>query len=194
MKFSLFMSRLLAGTLLFAPPCFAGWQASAHELTENRATIVKREERHFLMALYLDLPEILSSILEPDKPFNEFVLAYAALPEPEFSKRLTRAEKLVQEGVQLTNQNGLGPSLTQWKWPAADKLQSDLRTIAAQMLTAPDGGHHDEPVMVQAEFLMQDASDRLRVTFPKQVSPVLIVSYAPKQAWSNKTGSTEVFF
>lgn len=168
--------------------------AAAHELTENRATLVKREDRHILMTLYLDWPKTFSAILEPGRQFKEFILLYAALPAPEFAKRVAEAQAYLQNNIRLTETDGTDPAMSQWRFPTPDRLQNDIRTIAAQMLTAPDGRHHDEPVMVQAEFLMAKPVQGVRVTFPEEMQPVLIVSYMPKQIWSRRADSLDVAF
>ena len=170
-------------------------QASGHELSENRATLIKREDRHLSLTLYLNYPAVLQRVLEPSENFAQFVVTYSALPPADFAARLQKAQALLQANVRLHGAGGDAPAKAQWRWPEQQAVQSEFRALAMQFLTEPNTPPHDDPVEVQADFLMNRNITAIRTDFPIQMQPVLVVSYAPRQAWATpKTPAPEFHF
>jgi hypothetical protein len=62
----------------------------AHELQDNRATRVLRDEYHLSLTLFINYTDALFLALAPKRPFQEFLLVYSAMGQfaEEFQKAL----------------------------------------------------------------------------------------------------------
>ena len=173
------MAATLGVILLVAPSV-----APAHELSENRATLIRREDRHLSMTLYLNYPEVLRRILSPQQTFAQFVVAYSALAPEAFKAQLGKAQADLQGRIRVVDASGKGPKAEQWRWPDSAVVQGELRLLTMQILTAPGAQLHDDPVEIQADFLTERPLRSVRASFPRELQPVLVVSYSPKQVWA----------
>ena len=172
--------------------------AHAHEMTENRATLVLRDSTHVSMTLFIDYPEALHRALSPKQKFQEFVLAFSAMNPEVFSVAVGNAQALFQAQIQVLNATGKPASGDQWRWPEPIRVQAMLREHAMQMLVAAGEHAHDAPLEIRAEFSLPKPdtssghSPSVRVTFPAAFRRVLVVSYRPNQVWVNATGAEGV--
>ena len=172
--------------------------AHAHEMTENRATLVLRDSTHVSMTLFIDYPEALHRALSPKQKFQEFVLAFSAMNPEVFSVAIGKAQALFQAQIQVLNAAGKPASGDQWRWPEPIRVQAMLREHAMQMLVAAGEHAHDAPLEIRAEFSLPKPdtssghSPSVRVTFPAAFRRVLVVSYRPNQVWVNATGAEGV--
>ena len=172
--------------------------AHAHEMTENRATLVLRDSTHVSMTLFIDYPEALHRTLSPKQKFQEFVLAFSAMNPEVFSVAVGNAQALFQAQIQVLNAAGKPASGDQWRWPEPIRVQAMLREHAMQMLVAAGEHAHDAPLEIRAEFSLPKPdtssghSPSVRVTFPAAFRRVLVVSYRPNQVWVNATGAEGV--
>ena len=80
--------------------------ADAHGLAENRATFVLRDQNHVSMTLFITFSEALHRALAPQRSFQEFVLAYAAMPPDDFKATLLKAENQFQTETQAETPDG----------------------------------------------------------------------------------------
>ena len=172
--------------------------ASAHEITENRATLVLRDATHVSMTLYVDYPQALHRALAAKLSFQEFVLSFSAMTPEVFSATVVKAQTQFQAQIQLLNAAGKPAVADQWRWPDPTRVQALLREHAMQMLVAAGEHAHDAPLEIRAEFSVPKAeksappplsspplSPSLRVKFPSAFRRVLVVSYRPNQVWVN---------
>ena len=172
--------------------------AHAHEMTENRATLVLRDSTHVSMTLFIDYPEALHRALSPKQKFQEFVLTFSAMNPEVFSVAVGKAQALFQAQIQVLNAMGKPASGDQWRWPEPIRVQAMLREHAMQMLVAVGEHAHDAPLEIRAEFSLPKPdtssghSPSVRVTFPAAFRRVLVVSYRPNQVWVNATGAEGV--
>ena len=172
--------------------------ASAHEMTENRATLVLRDATHVSMTLYIDYPQALHRTLAAKLNFQEFVLAFSAMTPEVFSAAVVKAQTQFHAQIQLFNAAGKPAVAEQWRWPDPVRVQAILREHAMQMLVAAGEHAHDAPLEIRAEFSVPEAeksappplsspllSPSVRVKFPSAFRRVLVVSYRPNQVWVN---------
>ena len=118
--------RLLAGvaaTLVL----LVAQRSSAHELAENRATMVLRDQNHVAITLYLNFSDVLHRTLAAEQSFAEFVLAFSALAPEQFAAQCDR----------VPLRQGATPD------DVADAVRYLLgaRSVTGQMI-AVDGGEH----------------------------------------------------
>jgi len=174
-----------------AVACFA----YSHELPENRATFILRDDNHVSLTLYLNLPEVLRRALAPQRSFAEFVLVYSAMDAARFKAAVEDAEARMRQATAITDGTGRAPAVQKWAWPRIEDTHSELQSLAAQLLLAPNQPPHDDPAEVHADLVTFGRTESLRASFPQEFDRVLAVSYRPKQVWvETGTKSPEIQF
>lgn len=157
--------------------------SSAHELTENRATMVLRDQNHVAITLFLNYSDVLHRSLAPEQSFAEFVLAFSALPPEQFAARLQTAQTRLQSQIKVLPRPASKASMQRWAWPVAARAQELLRDRAMQMLAAPNDHVHESPLEVRVELQTAGRLTAVSAVFPPEFRRVLVVSYRPQQAW-----------
>jgi hypothetical protein len=181
-------SRIAAG-LLGALLTIAGTgAAAAHELAENRATLVLRDQNHVSVTLFIAFSEALHRALAPRSSLQEFLLAHAAMPPEAFKAALSKAESRFEAETGAETADGRRLVFERWAWPEPAAVQRSLRERAMQALVAPGEHAHETVLEVRAEFQSTRAIESVRVRFPSALERVLVVSYRPKQVWVEPTG------
>lgn len=169
--------------------------SSAHELSENRATMVLRDQNHVALTLYLNYAEVLHQTLAPEQRFSEFVLAFAALPPEQCAAQLRAVQARFQAQIKVLPRPAIDATLQSWEWPAAARVQALLRDRAMQMLTAPNEHAHDTALEVRVSLKTAARVSAVSALFPLEWGRVLVVSYRPNQTWAEPTeAATEIKF
>lgn len=154
---------------------------SAHDLAENRATLVLRDRVHLSLSLYLNYAEALHRALLPQREYTAFLLTFSAMNLQDLERELNRAHARFQSDTAVL-QNGIRLPLTHWNWPAAKDVQTMLQRQVMQAMT---GGHvHEPPTEIRAEAVAPQQIESLSVRFPSEFQRVLVVSYKPNQTWA----------
>jgi hypothetical protein len=175
---------LFAGLLCVLLAMMTGvGSAGAHGLAENRATFVLRDQNHVSVTLFITFSEALHRVLAPERSFQEFVLAHAAMPPEIFKSALFEAERSFQAETQAQTADGHRLLFERWIWPDPATVQLALRERAMQALVAPNDHAHEAALEVRAECQSAKAIHSVRATFPAAFARVLVVSYQPKQVW-----------
>jgi hypothetical protein len=178
-------------TALFATLTMAAtFHAHAHELPENRATLVMRDANHVSMTLYIALTQTLHRALAPQRSFQEFALAYSAMTPESFQAALLKAERRLQGEVRVASDDGQALVVERWSWPEPARVQAALRERAMQTVVAPADHGHEAPMEVRAEVQATQAIRTVHVSFPRSFQRVLVVSYRPKQMWVDAAGAS----
>lgn len=157
--------------------------ANAHELMENRATMVLRDQTHLSMTLFLNYPEILHRTLAPELSFQEFLLRYSSITPEQFKLALNKAQTLFQNQITLDLGNQKKTQLERWVWPEPERVQTALRERIMQAMVAPSEHAHQTPIEIRAEAQLTKAVKSLRIQYPAAFQQVLVVSYRPSQVW-----------
>ena len=156
---------------------------SAHELSENRATLVQRDASHVSVTLFIALPEALHQTLAPERSFQEFVLTYASMPQASFQNALLKAERQLQSELVFKAKNGQPFTLDGWVWPELARVQTALQDRAMQALVAPGDHAHALALEIRVELRSAKPITSFQVQFPSAFKRVMAVSYRPKQVW-----------
>ena len=176
-----FLYRVVAG---LTPLAFFAWgTASAHELQENRATLVQRENTLVTMTLYVDLPQALYRSLAPQGSFVEFAAVHANLPADVFKSVLLRVQSRLQGEIRATRPSGQALTFQRWAWPEPAQVQAAMRERLMEAMVAPREHTHMPPLEVRAELVAAQPMTALRMEFPPVFQRVLVMSYRPKQVW-----------
>lgn len=157
--------------------------AAAHELEENRASLVLRDKTHISVTLYVAWADALHLMLAPQRPMAEFLAVYSAMSVDDLQKQLTRAEQKVQAGTRLMLASGQDGQLTNWIFPEPRRVQSLLQQRIMQAMVDPNGHAHEEPLEIRAEVVAQSEITSVRIQFPEEFRKVLVVAYRPSQTW-----------
>jgi hypothetical protein len=157
--------------------------AGAHELQENRATLVQREAGFVAMTLYIDMPEALHRSLAPQRPFAEFAAAQASLAPDAFKAVLLRATTGMQSQMRAMAARGQPLAFERWVWPDAPLVQAALRERLMEAVVARGQHLHTVPSEVRAELHSVQPLSSLRVQFTPALGRVMVVSYRPRQVW-----------
>lgn len=186
--------RCLLATLLLLLSTTAT-RISAHELQDNRATLVLRDKTHVSITVFLDYADVLHRVLAPERSIQDFVLFYSGLPANSFKTALDKAQDKLRQQTTATTVEGQPAILDRWIWPDASEAQHILRQRAMQALVAPNDHGHSTQLEVRCELSAPHAITTLQVVFPKAFQRVLLVSYQPRQKWSETSGkATAVTF
>lgn len=170
------MKRFILPLLAVALAC------PAHELVDNRATLVLRDRSHLSLTVYLSYPEALHQALLPLREFAAFLLIYSSMDPVKFEKELARAQKSFQAQLRV-----FVPEkevvLSGWSWPDAKAVQEILRQRVMRAMVDPNVHAHEPPMEVRAEAVAAQEIAGARVQFPAEWQRVLVVWYRPLQQW-----------
>ena len=179
---------LVAAALLPAPRA-----VHAHDLEDNRATLVLRDQTHLTVSLFLNYPEALHKALQPNRDYGAFLLLYSSMKPDDWKKELLRAQAKFESTLRLVPQGATQPlTLTGWTWPDVKQVQSLLQQQVMQAMV--DGHVHGPPVEVHAEAVAAKPITSLSVRLPAEFQKVLVVSYRPNQTWSQPGTATDIKF
>jgi hypothetical protein len=182
--------------LLIPLLCVLGLQAGAgpvfaHELPDNRATLVLRDDNHISLSFQLDYAEALWRELAPELSEQEFHLTLSTLPPKQFEQQLNQAQNRFAEKTRVSVPGGSACTL-QWFWPQPDVVKSRIQEEVMQSVV---GGHeHPAPMELRAQCQAQGAGSGVSLTLPEAWGRVLVVSYRPKQVWTTPSSPTLIRF
>lgn len=159
-----------------------GRTAFAHELQENRLTIVQRDGRHISLSFHLDIAGVLQRVWLPQATVPAAVLSLAAMKPDDFRQRLLQVQGRVERGTWLAA-GGRDLALTNWQWPDAARVQALLQQRGMQAVVTPQDHAHDGAVEVRAEAVSEREAGELKVRLPTELQRVLVVCYKPRQGW-----------
>lgn len=166
---------------LIATVCLAAVLA-AHDLEENRATLVLRDRTHLSLTLYLDYGQALHQALLPQREYGAFLLTYSTMKVEDLQRELLRAQGRFESGLQIQVNGATGNlRLTGWAWPDAKAVQGLLQRQVMQAMV--EGHTHQPPVEVRAEAVSNGEIASLTIRLPKEFRKVLVVSYRPNQVF-----------
>jgi hypothetical protein len=168
---------------------------AAHELQENRATLVLRDRGHVSVTLYIAYTEALNQALAPQRPYAAFLLVYSAIKPEDLQKELLRAQARFQSGTRMYASTGKEIPLINWTWPDAKQVQSILQQHIMQAMVDPAGHYHEPPIEIHADANSTQEITSLKVQLPEEFRKVLVVSFRPNQVWVEGKGlSPEIKF
>ncbi len=180
-------------TLLVAPPTAAEANrafdpsAAYHELTDNRATLVLRDQTHLSVTMYIDFTSALHRALAPQHSETEFVLTYSAMPPVRFRDALHKAQARFVINTRVQQSPGDTVVLSNWTWPDATAVQAMLQQHAMQTVVAPLDHAHAQPMEIHADAIAAQPIRAVTIRFPSEFARVLVVSYKPNQVWVDPT-------
>ena len=171
-----------------------GIACAAHELADNRATLVLRDRNHLTLTVFLSYPEALHQALLPQREFAAFLLIYSSMDAGQFEKELAKAQKRFQSQIHVFVPDSEA-TLSGWSWPDAKSVQTMLRDRVMRAMVDPNAHAHEPPLELRAEAVAAQDIAGARVQFPPEWQRVLLVWYRPSQQWvEGKTISSVLRF
>jgi hypothetical protein len=155
--------------------------SQAHELPSNRLTVVLRDNTHVTLTYFIDYTAALHQALEPKRAITEFAMIYSAMPTAEFQKALAHAQNKFSSATKINLPNGEALPITNWRWPEAAKVQTQLQQRVMQSVVAANDHRHEIALEIQAEAVSNRKINNLSVSLPYSFGTVMVVSYKPNQ-------------
>ena len=155
--------------------------AQGHEATENRATLVLRDNRHLAVTLYLNYAEAMHQAIMPARPFEEFILTHSAMDGAMFQRAALQAQMQFQNTLKIYNKDRSELKVARWQWPAPILLQQSLRESAMLLLRGSAAHAHAAPLEIHAELSAEQDVEAVSIQFPAEFQKVLVVFYRPSQ-------------
>ena len=155
----------------------------AHELQDNRATLVLRDQTHISVTLYLSYGDALHLAIAPESPLPQFWMMYSAMSPDRMQRVLARAQARFQASTRLYLATGKELPLTNWVFPDVKQVQAMLQHRVMQAMADPAGHSHDEPLEIHADANSPEPVTSVRIQFPEEFQKVLVVAYRPSQFW-----------
>lgn len=169
--------------------------ASAHEIQDNRATLVLRDQTHLSVTIYLAYSEALRLALAPQRPMSEFAMVYSTMSTDRLQKELLKAQAKFQATTRIYLAAGRELPVTNWIFPDPVVVQTTLRQMTMLSVVDPSAHAHEEPLEIHADANSPEPVTAIRVQFPEEFQKVLVVAYRPTQLWIEpKTWSPAIRF
>lgn len=169
--------------------------AAAHEIQDNRATLVLRDQTHLSVTLFILYTDALHLALAPQRPLPEFLAVYSAMTPEKLAQELLRAQTTFQSATHLYLSPSKPVGLTNWIWPAAPHVRALLQRRTMEAIIDPNGHSHEEPTEIHADANTQAEITSVQVQFPEEFQKMLVVSYRPSQvSLERKTLSPAIRF
>lgn len=184
----MFIARiLLLGLVAF----FSITSARGHELTENRATMILRDDTHVSLTFYIDYPNVLYAVLAPKISHREFLLAYSAMKPEDFQKQMLLAQSTLQAETRATLNGGKQATITGWVWPDAVRMQAQIQQQVMESMvggvtntnTNSSAHAHSLPTEIRADIAHDKPIKDANIKFAEAFGRMLLVSYRPNEIW-----------
>jgi hypothetical protein len=156
-------------------------EAQSHELQENRASLVLRNERQISVTFYLNLTELLHKTLMPKQDRFEHTAKLAAMNEADFSKQYGDVKKLIESSVLFNAAPGKKINVREWQWPEPKVAQKNIRELTMQSVVSSGQHFHENPIEVRLQIQSDESIDPLMLELPVSMKPMTLVASRPKQ-------------
>lgn len=175
-----FMRRLLQGALLATALGLSG-ASLAHELPDDRLTVIQRDGTHYQLQFLVDGPGLVHRFLGGTRPRLEVLAALVAQGPEETSRVWGRLQLALQQGVRL-QRGGQPLRLEAWRWPSGAEVHACLQQWVMQQTVGRTGHVHEEPWAWSAQAVAT-GEGAVELQLPTPLQQVMVVSYRPRQQW-----------
>jgi hypothetical protein len=157
--------------------------AAAHEVQDNRATLILRDPTHVSVTLYISYVDAMHRAMAPRSSLEQFLVVYSAMKPDQFEREIVKAQARLEAATRLYSATGKPIAISNWSWPDTWQFHALLKHRVMQAMTDPSRHAHDEPVEIRADANASEEITSLRIQFPEEFQKVLVVSYRPTQVW-----------
>lgn len=177
---------LLAGALslpIFSP-------CMAHELKENRASLILRNETTLFVTLYLDMPDALHKALAPERDAFEFMGYMSSLNNEDFSKQWLLAIRKLENGIHINAGSGESFKVTGINWGEPHTAQKLFQETIMRSVVEKNRHLHSEPYEVKFQINAKSPITSLNIEMPAALRPLTIVTNRIRQSRLGFVGSS----
>lgn len=160
---------------------FLNWSAHPHELAENRASLVQRNDRQVNVTFYLNISEVLQKTLMPRQDRFEHTAKLSAMNESDFLKQYVITKSLIESSVLFKSASGEKMRVKDWQWPDPKVIQKNLRELTMQSVTGSGQHVHENPVEIRLQIQSAESLESLTLELPVTLKPMTLVASRPKQ-------------
>lgn len=154
----------------------------AHELDENRASIVLRNETNISVTLYINIFDALHKTLAPQRDSFEFIGYLASLNETDFSKQWVLATHKLEQKIHVRLLSGEILKVSTTNWGAPQAVHKLFKEITMRSIIEKNRHLHSEPYEVKFQINANKPTNTLKVEIPEVLRPMTIVSNRIKQS------------
>lgn len=167
---------------------------NAHDINSNKITLIMREKSHVSLIMSVNILKAMNQFLAPQTKYADFVLAFSNMDSKLFQKEYEKTKSKLTSGIQVSSSDQGKLIIRDWKWPQASVVQKQFQEYVMELVT----GSHDhtkEPLLeVFAEIIDKADKTKIQVQIPKEIQPILFISYKPTTIWSRENKTTHVEF
>lgn len=155
--------------------------ALAHELPDDRVTIVQREPTHLSITFYIDEVALLNRIIAPKSSRTEFLLVFATLPSANFTTKIQQARDSFAAEIAIRDMNRRSLLISPLRWPTLIDTQRLVKESALALLAT--GSDHDKVTFseINADATADEPLESIYFIKPRSLPELTGVSYRPLQ-------------
>ena len=155
-------------------------QADAHELQNNRLTVILHEQHSVELVFRLDFAGLLQHAMAPQSSPQEFLVAVAAQPPEKIAPALAALQQQVEKGLMLKSR-GAVLAVQHWRWPSAVMVQAVLREQLMANMVATAESSSASALEVHADASDVLSIERVTLSLPEVIKPAVVVWYKTRQ-------------
>ena len=174
---------------------FASAATLAHELPDDRVTIVQREPTHLSITFYIDEVALLNRLIAPKSSRAEFLLACAALPPARLTIKLQQARDAFAAEISIRDMHRRSLLISPLRWPTLIDTQQLLKESALALLAT--GSDHDKITFseISADATAHEPLESIYFIKPRSLPELTGVSYRPlQQRMMGQTKEIKIMF
>jgi len=153
----------------------------AHELNENRASLVLRNDTSLSVILYINIGQALHKTLAPQRDQFEFIGFLSSLNEIEFSKQWLLATRKLESQIHVLPKSGQSFKLSALNWGDPKVAQRHLQESTMRAVIEKNKHLHSEPYEVKFQINNPTPISSVTLDIPEALQPMTIVSNRIKQ-------------
>lgn len=157
--------------------------AQAHDLEDNRATLILREPNHLSLTLYVRFSEAAYRALAGDQSYTTFLMTCAAMKPEQFRAQMLRAQRRLESTTRVVVNGSTQTPILNWQWPDVTQLQALMRQQVMDAVLGGAGHVHEPQIEIRADVLGKSAVRDARLLPAAGFGRILLVWYRPTQAW-----------
>lgn len=174
---------------------FSGsYELRAHDINSNKITLIMREKSHVSLIMSVNILKAMNQFLAPHTKYSDFVLAYSNMDTRQFQKEYEKTKDKITFGILVSSSEQSKLTIRDWRWPQSSAVQKQFQDYVMELMT----GNHDhtkEPLLeVFAEIIDKVDKTKIQVQVPKEIQPILFISYKPTTIWSRENKVTNIDF
>lgn len=172
------ITRSLFSLLITVLACYP----EAHEIQMNRLVIIQHDDTHLSLKLLTNDIQLIQSLLAPDTPIKDFILAYSSINKADYLKNMGSIKETLKENIKI-KASDLPLKLSNWNFSQLNATQESFQKYTMQLMTLPNDQHidYESTIEITADALSSKPINEIDITLPASLGKVLLIAYRPNQ-------------